>query len=231
MSEAVIASESTEPAGDDAMGGQPKRVRRDRSPRVRMEAGDRRRQIVEVAQRLFAKYPYSEVSTADIAEAAGIQRATLHYHFGTKRDLYVEVVKNFARLPPLPEVRRQREGLEDSIEHTLNRWLNSVWENRGTFITIFEAGPINNDREIEATLEEGREAWAARMAELLELPGGATRPARALVRSFQSMAETAVDEWLRRERLDRGEVLLLLTQALLTIAEQVAPHVLDPTVR
>ncbi|MGW6730169.1 TetR/AcrR family transcriptional regulator [Nocardia sp. NPDC055029] len=193
-----------------------------------MHADERRRQIVEVAQRLFAKYPYSEVSTADIAEAAGIQRATLHYHFGTKRDLYVEVIQNFARLPPLPPARKQRARLTEEIQHTLNRWLNSVWENRGTFITIFEAGPINNDREIEATLEEGREAWAARMAELLELPGGATRPARALVRSFQSMAETAVDEWLRRERLDRGEVLLLLTQALLTIAEQVAPHVLDP---
>lgn len=194
-----------------------------------MDGEERRRQIVEVAQRLFSQRPYSEVSTADIAKAVGIGRPNLHYHFGTKRDLYVEVVKNFARLPPLPRRRRRRVGLEEEIEHTLDKWLDTVWENRGTFMTIREAGPINNDREIEDLLEDGREAWAARLAELLELPGGATRPARALIRSFQSMAETAVDEWLRRDRLSRDDALLLLTTSLLAIARDAAPTILDPT--
>lgn len=36
----------------------------------------------------------------EIAEASKITRANLNYHFGTKRDLYVEVVRLFARLPP-----------------------------------------------------------------------------------------------------------------------------------
>ncbi|UFS97672.1 TetR/AcrR family transcriptional regulator [Nocardia huaxiensis] len=200
-----------------------------KSRRVRMASDERRRQIVEVAQRLFSQRPYSEVSTADIAEAAGIGRPNLHYHFGTKRELYVEVVRNFARLPPIPRVRRQHGTLEERIHHTIDRWLDTVWENRGTFMTIFEGGPINNDREIEDLLEEGREAWAARLAELLELPGGATRPARALIRSFQSMAETTVDEWLRRDRLSRDEALLLLTMTLRAVAVDVAPSILDPT--
>jgi AcrR family transcriptional regulator len=196
-----------------------------------MDAGARRQQIVEIAQQLFAQRPYSEVSTTDIAEAAGIGRANLHYHFGTKRDLYVEVVRNFARLPPLPAVPREKGTLEEEVRRMLDGWLGVVWDNRGTFITIFEAGPINNDREVEATLETGREEWAARMADLLELPGGATRPARALIRSFQSMAEAAVDEWLRRERLTRDEVLLLLSESLLAIARTVAPAMLAPATR
>ncbi|MFE3060815.1 TetR/AcrR family transcriptional regulator [Nocardia sp. NPDC059239] len=199
-----------------------------KSRRVRMDGEERRRQIIEIAQRLFSQRPYSEVSTAEIADAVGIGRPNLHYHFRTKRDLYVEVVRNFARLPPPPRVHKRRGTLEDKIRHTLDGWLDVVWENRGTFMTIFEAGPINNDREIEDILEDGREAWAARMAELLELPGGATRPARAIIRSFQSMAETAVDEWLRRDRLTRDDVLLLLTKALLALAQDVAPSVLNP---
>ncbi|MFE3188495.1 TetR/AcrR family transcriptional regulator [Nocardia sp. NPDC059240] len=193
-----------------------------------MDAEERRKQIIETAQRLFSQRPYSEVSTAEIAEAVGIGRPNLHYHFRTKRDLYVEVVRNFARLPAPPKVRKRRGTLEDQIRHTLDGWLDLAWENRGTFMTIFEAGPINNDREIEDILEDGREAWAARMAELLELPGGATRPARAIIRAFQSMAETAVDEWLRRDRLSRDDVLLMLTKALLALAQDVAPTVLDP---
>ncbi|UGT55149.1 TetR/AcrR family transcriptional regulator [Nocardia asteroides] len=197
-----------------------------KAPRVRMDADERRRQIVAAAQLLFSQRPYSEVSTTEIAEAAGIGRPNLHYHFRTKRDLYVEVVRNFARLPPPPRVRKRQGKLEEQISHTLDKWLDTVWENRGTFMTIFEAGPINNDREIEDILEDGREAWAARMAELLELPGGATRPARALIRSFQSMAETAVDEWLRRDRLSRDDVLLMLTKCLLAVAHDVVPTVL-----
>jgi len=222
-------TDSAVPAAPDSDFADDDRVEPVAGRRVRMDADERRRQIVEVAQRLFCQRPYSEVSTSDIAKEAGIGRANLHYHFGTKRELYVEVIRNFARLPPLPPARRSRGSLRERVSHTLDRWLDTVWDNRGTFITIFEAGPINNDREIEATLEEGREEWAARLAELLELPGGATRPARALIRSFQSMAETAVDEWIRRERLSRDDVLLLLTEALLAVARDVAPRVLDPT--
>lgn len=193
-----------------------------------MDADARRRQIVEVAQRLFCQRPYSEVSTSDIANEAGVGRANLHYHFGTKRELYIEVIRNFARLPPLPSSRKRPASLEDNVSYTLEHWLDTVWENRGTFIMIFEAAPINNDREVEAILEEGREAWAARLVELLELPGGATRSARALIRSFQSMAEAAVEEWIRRERLTRADVLLLLTETLHAVARNVAPHVLNP---
>lgn len=199
--------------------------------RVRMDADARRRQIVQVAQRLFAKSPYSQVSTTDIAAAAGVGRANLHYHFGTKRDLYVEVVRNFARLPPLPKAPRRRASLEERIHSTLDHWLDTVWANRGTFMTIFEGGPINNDREVESILEEGREAWAARTAELVGLPGGTTRTARALIRSWQAMSETAVDEWLRRDRLSRDEVLLLLETTLLTVARDVAGQIFDQRVR
>jgi len=194
-----------------------------------MGADARREQIIEVAQRLFSARPYSEVSMADIADASGIGRANLNYHFGTKRDLYVEVIRNFARLPPLPPVQRKRASLEKEVHHIIDNWLSIVWENRGTFITISESGPINSDREIEAILAEGREAWAGRLAELLELPGGATRPARGLIHSFQAMCETAVDEWLRRERLTRDDVLVLLVETLLAIARNVVPAVLEPT--
>ncbi|MFD5430216.1 hypothetical protein, partial [Streptomyces sp. NPDC127084] len=83
----------------------------------------------------------------------------------------------------LPHSRRRRGTLDEEVHHTLDRWLDSVWDNRGTFITIYEAGPINNDREIEALLEDGREAWAARLAELLELPGGAPPPPRRPARA------------------------------------------------
>ncbi len=197
-------------------------------PRVRMNAAARRQLIIEVAQRLFAQRPYSEVSMADVAEASGTGRANLNWHFGTKRELYVEVIKNFAKLPPLPPPQRKRRPLREEVDHIIRNWLEVVWVERGNFLTLRETGAISNDREIEAILEENREARAVRLAELLELPGGATRPARGLLHAFGATCEVAVDEWLRRERLSREDVHVLLVETLIAIASNVVPSVLTP---
>src|SRR5438270_10525152 len=73
------------------------------TPKWRRLAGDaRRRQIVSVARPLFAERPYSEVSTTDIAEAAGVTHGLLTYHFGSKRNLYLAVLRSTINLPKTP---------------------------------------------------------------------------------------------------------------------------------
>ena len=47
-----------------------------------------RDRILDVAQELFAEHGYSAASTRAIAQAAGVNLAQLHYHFGAKRDLF-----------------------------------------------------------------------------------------------------------------------------------------------
>jgi AcrR family transcriptional regulator len=47
-----------------------------------------RDRILDMAQALFAEHGYSAASTRAIAQAAGVNLAQLHYHFGAKRDLF-----------------------------------------------------------------------------------------------------------------------------------------------
>lgn len=47
-----------------------------------------RDRILDEAQALFAEHGYSAASTRAIAQAAGVNLAQLHYHFGAKRDLF-----------------------------------------------------------------------------------------------------------------------------------------------
>lgn len=47
-----------------------------------------RDRILDVAQGLFAEHGYAAASTRAIAQAAGVNLAQLHYHFGAKRDLF-----------------------------------------------------------------------------------------------------------------------------------------------
>lgn len=49
--------------------------------------------IVQVATLLFAEHGYHGVSARQIADAVGLNVATVHYHTGGKRELYLSVVR------------------------------------------------------------------------------------------------------------------------------------------
>ncbi len=52
-----------------------------------------RQRILDQALRLFSAHGYHGVSIRDIAQACELSNAVLYYHFGSKRNLYFEVLK------------------------------------------------------------------------------------------------------------------------------------------
>ena len=71
---------------------QTKTRRKTRATAVRGASGQaRREQIVTLAAKLFGEKGYDGTSLRDIAEAAGITKAALYYHFPDKERLYEDV--------------------------------------------------------------------------------------------------------------------------------------------
>lgn len=66
--------------------------RTDRRPRQRLDTQQRREAILEAAGRLYATASYPEVSVAEIAEAAEASPALVFHYFGSKAELFAEVV-------------------------------------------------------------------------------------------------------------------------------------------
>ncbi|WP_119698598.1 TetR family transcriptional regulator C-terminal domain-containing protein [Microbacterium halotolerans] len=58
----------------------------------------RRRTIVEHAWRLFAARGFAGVRISDIAEAAGISNASVHYYFSSKQELFSEALPYSVKL-------------------------------------------------------------------------------------------------------------------------------------
>jgi TetR/AcrR family transcriptional regulator len=58
----------------------------------RMNAGDRRRQLLETALDLFSRKGYSGITTKEIAAAAGVTEAIIFRHFPSKQALYTAVL-------------------------------------------------------------------------------------------------------------------------------------------
>jgi AcrR family transcriptional regulator len=194
----------------------------------RLEHDERRRQILQVARRLFSQRTYTSVSTSQIAREAGVARGLLHHYFGTKRDLYLEVIRSIVQLPsnPVP-LQAPGRGLEHVITESAERWLTMLERNRGAWLAAVGAQGLGRDPEVEAILDEARERAADRLVEALGTFEAAHAPAevKALMRAYSGMVEAASVEWLERGRLTREQVRAVLVRGFLSIVSEVLPAV------
>jgi AcrR family transcriptional regulator len=194
----------------------------------RLEHDERRQQILSCARKLFSERPYAAVSTSEIARDAGVARGLLHHYFGTKRDLYLEVIRTLMRVPsnPVP-MQSPGRGLEVVISESVDRWLQMIERNRGTWLAAIGAGVLGRDPEAEEIMDEARERAADRLIEALQTYEAAQAPPelRAAVRAYSGFAEAASIQWLERDRLTREQISVLLVQGFLSIVHDVLPAV------
>jgi AcrR family transcriptional regulator len=189
----------------------------------------RREQILSVAARHFEEHSYSEVSTNSIAKDAGVGRPLIHYYFGTKRELYLEVVRRYAMVPPDVPAAAVRgiaeDALEERIHASIDYWLSVTSRHRSIWTSTISIEAPTWDREIERILEQADEIAADRMLEALGL---AAHPHRkrlhAMLLAFGGLARAAGRQWLVRDTLTRDEVTVLLSQSLLMIIRDIAPQ-------
>lgn len=99
-----------------------------------------RRRILESAQNLFADKGFEEVTTRDLARAAGIASGTLFNYFATKDSLGLAIVAlhlDDAREEFL-RTRRADESLEESLFAHIAGALRHLAPCRGYILTILE---------------------------------------------------------------------------------------------
>ncbi|MEM7518042.1 MAG: CerR family C-terminal domain-containing protein [Planctomycetota bacterium] len=94
----------------------------------RTEAAATRDQLLEVAERLFAERGYDSVSVREITTEVGANVAAVSYHFGSKRDLYLE------------SVRRAMDSRQaDEVWELLANPPRSAVESAAVFVTFVRA--------------------------------------------------------------------------------------------
>lgn len=183
---------------------------------ARLDGDERRRQILAAARSLFNERHYGAVSVGEIAVEAGVARGLINHYFGTKRDLYVEVVREMVRVPP-PPVPEYVQGTTPTqrLAESIDAWLEMVWRNRETWLAALQAQGLG-DPEIGAIFEEAREEAAARMIAVLGLGpiGEASPELRGVMRAYGGMAEAATVQWLEHGRFSREQVAALLNESV-----------------
>jgi AcrR family transcriptional regulator len=190
----------------------------------RMDPVARREQILRCARRLFTERPYAEVSMGEVAEAAGVRRGLVNHYFGSKRALFLAVVRDilseFDRVFPLAT----SDGPMDVVvaQH-VDQWLKVVEQEADAWLALVAAEGFGRDPDVERLVDRARGAMVEGTITALRLE---TSPElRVVLRTYSGLAEQATWEWLGQGTLDRGQVEALLASALVSLIRDVVPAV------
>src|SRR6478609_611102 len=113
----------------------------------------RRSQIVDAARTLFAERPYGTVTTADVADAAGVARSLVHHYFDGIRGVFMAVVAQGGA--ELADVRTAgpETPLDERLAHNVAAGLDVVDRNRETWLAVVGRAGDLADPELRAVVE------------------------------------------------------------------------------
>lgn len=193
-------------------------------PRRYLTAAERKREILDVAVPLFLEHGYEGTEMGEVARQAGISRALLNRHFGTKRGLLLGIVGTLAEVEPGEIIADPSMSVEQRIAANTEAWLDHFSANRA----VLAVAPLatSSDPEVRAAISEVRDRIVDRT--LASYLGTADAPdaVKMMMRSFIALALSACHEWLTLGRATREQVSVLMTTTLSAMVERTAPALL-----
>jgi AcrR family transcriptional regulator len=197
--------------------------------RKRVPRAEREQQMLEAADRVFARRGYEAASMDEIAAEVGVTKPMLYAYFGSKEGLYLASVQRAGEML----AQRLRESAEggppERLEAGVHAFFSFVDERRTSWAVLYREATTGSG-PVAARVASLRKAVAGTVSQLLAemaRPGGdGLEPepiAHALVGAGESLAnwwldhpEEHIDEmtsrlmsfaWLGLERIARGEKL------------------------
>jgi AcrR family transcriptional regulator len=187
-----------------------------------------REKVLAAAVQLFAEYGYHAAPLRDIARIAGIQAASIYYHYTNKQALLVEIMET--------HMRQLNTNLEHIVlqQGSVQQRLHAAIANHIRLHTTYKSEFFIIDTEIRALEGENRnhilslrDQYEALIQDLLQegMEQGVFRPSDVKVSSYAIIAMcTEVAAWFRPGgRLTVQQVIdiysQMITQGLLTVRE------------
>jgi AcrR family transcriptional regulator len=164
---------------------------------TRLPAARRRRQLLEVALRVFAEQGFYVTSMSDIAEAAGVTKPVLYQHFASKRELYGQILTEVGNQMQEAIVKAvaSADGPREMVERGFAAYFHYVDSHRDAF-QIFYASGSGRDAEFSKVVHDVEKALAEQVAGLIEIEGLSADQRRLLGHGIVGMIEGASTHWM-----------------------------------
>ena len=164
-----------------------------------MKPEERRDQILDAANALFAERGYDEVTIEDIARAAGVARGLVHHYFGGRKEVYVALLERLAagreeELRP-PTGRSARARVADSV----SRWLDWTGANRTIYLGTIAPGEDIADPDVRRAVADLVHRAVVQLAAFHTDIADDSPRLRYALECWTGMNRAATRRWLRGE--------------------------------
>ncbi len=166
----------------------------------RLPAAERRRQLLDSALAVFGQKGFHQTSMNDIAEVAGITKPVLYQHFRSKRELYLEVLREVGdrMRNAVAKATAEADSPRGQVENGFAAYFGWVAAHRDGFDVLF-AGDTRRDREFVREALRVETEIADAIATLIVVPGLSRERQRLLAYGIVGMAETTCRHWLAND--------------------------------
>ncbi|HHU09733.1 MAG TPA: TetR/AcrR family transcriptional regulator [Intrasporangiaceae bacterium] len=175
---------------------QPGTLRNQRLPR-----SERRAQLLESAQAVFAVAGYHSAAMDDIAERAGVSKPVLYQHFPGKLDLYLALLdKHCLTLENLVREALNAPGrtAHSKVFATIEAYFDFVAQEDGAFRMVFESD-LTSEPQVRNRIDAVTDACAEAIAEaIIEDTEGGLDDDQALLMAvaLAGMSQVSARHWL-----------------------------------
>jgi AcrR family transcriptional regulator len=177
----------------------------------RLAPGQRREQILDAANVLFAERAYDEVSIEDIASSAGVTRGLVHHYFGGRKEVYIGLLERLGaqrenRLRP-PVGRSARARVAD----TVSRWLDWTETNRTVWLATIARGEDIADPDVRRVVADLVQRAVALLAAFHADIAQDSPRLRYALECWTALNRAATRRWLRGQATREATHELLAT--------------------
>ncbi len=163
----------------------------------RLPAAERRQQLLDVALAAFAADGFHHTSMNELAEAAGVTKPVLYQHFGSKRELYLEVLREVGgrMVDDVAKAIASANGPRQQVEAGFRAYFEWVARERHGFEVLF-AGDTRRDPEFLAELGKVETEFADAIADLIVVDGMTHERRVLLAYGIVGIGETTCRHWI-----------------------------------
>lgn len=168
---------------------------------VRLPRTERRAQLLDAAQQVFAANGYHSAAMDDIAEQAGVSKPVLYQHFPGKLDLYIALLESHvdALVRAVEEALGSTTDNKQRVHNAVGAFFDFVNGDVGAFRMVFESD-LRGEPDVQRAVDRATTATVDAIAKTIMSDAGLdAERARLLAVGLVGMSQVSARYWLDQD--------------------------------
>ncbi|KID28954.1 TetR/AcrR family transcriptional regulator [Prauserella rugosa] len=168
---------------------------------VRLPRTERRAQLLDAAQQVFAANGYHSAAMDDIAEQAGVSKPVLYQHFPGKLDLYIALLESHVDtlVRAVEEALGSTTDNKQRVHNAVGAFFDFVNGDVGAFRMVFESD-LRGEPDVQRAVDRATTATVDAIAKTIMSDAGLdAERARLLAVGLVGMSQVSARYWLDQD--------------------------------